>query len=51
MWHEALEAMPQLEATTSGAMLDEEKLEQLRNDAEAALEDEAVAFENDLSES
>ena len=52
VWYEALEALPKLPGNGGGgAPADETLLEDLRNQGEQALENEAAVFEQDLSKS
>ena len=48
IWHEALSSLPSLPPTTSDSAVDEWTLERIRNEAEAALANEAKIFEQDL---
>ncbi len=51
IWFEALDALAPLDIKGSIPQIDEWALEERRNTAEAALENEAEAFERDLGES
>ncbi len=50
VWYEALEAIAQTPADGQASRLDETEMESLRNEAEAATANEALLFEQNLSE-
>lgn len=50
IWHEALSSLASLPLDESDIAVDEWALERLRNEAEAALANEAKIFEQDLGE-
>ena len=50
IWHEALKSLPALAKSDSAAAIDDWALEKLRTEGEAALDNEAKVFEQDLGE-